>query len=363
MRPARVALVAITTAIIGAGIGAAVGAVVALHTVGRHSVTIVQQNLPPPDRVAKVNDIASIIGRVEPAVVAISSDQRSGSGIVIGSRGLVVTNYHVIAGANYIHVNLFHQATYRTAYVIGYDQSNDVALLQINDVANLATATLGDSSRVQVGSDVVAVGNALDLSGGPTVTSGIVSAVGRTIGDSTLANGAAVPPNLIQTDAAINPGNSGGPLVDADGDVIGINTLTIQTLGFAIPINTVKGLLPALSAGTKVATADLGIGMQDNTKQLASEYGISISTGALVSQVAVGSPAAQAGLQPYDVIDRFGGQPVADSAGLIALIAGHHDGDVVPMTVVRASLTLHLTVTLAQASAASAASAASGAGR
>ena len=339
---------AVSAAVIGAAVGAAVGATIALHA-GRHpGVTIVRESIPAPDRVAKVNDIPSIVGRVEPTVVTITSDQRSGSGVVIAAGGQVLTNYHVVAGANYLHVRLFGQAEYKTATVVGYDQTDDLALLQVEGVANLPTATLGDSATLQVGADVVAIGNALDLSGGPTVTSGIVSALGRSLDPSSLPAGASAPPNLIQTDAAINPGNSGGPLVDADGDVIGINTLVVDNLGFAIPIDTITGLLPSLSAGSKEATVDLGIGMQDNNDQLAREYGISVSTGALVSAVASGSPADAAGLQAYDVIVNFGGHPVGDSAQLIALIAGHHVGDVVPMSVIRGSRWLHFQVTLAR---------------
>ena len=338
--------VAVTAAVIGAAVGAGVGAVLALH-LGRHStVTVVRQSVPAPDRLATINDIPTILATVEPSIVTITSDQGSGSGIIIGPGGQVVTNYHVIAGANYIHVVRFHQAGFKTASVVGYDQSDDIALLRIDGGPNLPTANLGDSSQLQVGADVVAVGNALDLPGDPSVTSGIVSALGRSIDPTELPAGASEPPNLIQTDAAINPGNSGGPLLDADGDVIGMNTLVIQNLGFAIPIDTIKGLLPALSAGSKAATVDLGIGMQDNNHQLASEYGISVPTGALVSSVTTGSPADQAGLLAYDVIVGFGGRPVADSAQLIALVAGFPPGDQIPVTVIRGSRPLHLEVTL-----------------
>jgi S1-C subfamily serine protease len=277
--------------------------------------------------------------------------------MIIGASGQVITNYHVIAGANYIHVNLAHQQSTKTATITGYDQNNDVALLQLTGVSNLPVVALGDSSEVQVGDDVVAVGNALDLPGGPTVTSGIVSALGRTIDNSTANSGSSVPPNLIQTDAAINPGNSGGPLVDADGNVVGMNTLVIQqansseaaqNLGFAIPINTIKGLIPTLSAGSRIAPAYLGVGMQDNSPQLAAEYGFSVTTGTIVSQVVPGSPAAVAGLQSYDVITSFGGQAVSNSAELIALIAGHRAGDRVAVIAARGTQTLHLTIVLGQ---------------
>ncbi|MGH9054592.1 MAG: S1C family serine protease [Acidimicrobiales bacterium] len=357
VRRRSLVLVAVVAAVVGAVAGGVVGAVVAVNTSKRPNVTIVREIQPSSDRVAKVNDIPSILAQVEPAVVTITTDQGSGTGMIVGASGQVVTNYHVIAGANYIHVTLFHRTDYTTATVTGYDQSNDVALLQLRGVSKLPTVTFGDSSQLQVGDDVVAVGNALDLPGGPTVTEGIVSALGRTISDTAINNGQPIPPNLIQTDAAINPGNSGGPLLDADGAVIGMNTLVIQqansttnaqNLGFAIPINTIKGLLPTLSAGSRLAPAYLGIGMQDNSAQLAAEYGLSVSSGVLVSQVNPGSPAALAGLQPYDVITSFDGQTVTNSAQLNALIAHYDAGEQVSVTVMRGESTLQLTVTLGQ---------------
>jgi putative serine protease PepD len=333
--------------VVGAVVGATVGALLGIH-LGRHSTTtIVREIVPAPDRVTKINDIPSIVARVEPAVVSITTDQGSGTGIVVTASGRVVTNYHVIAGANYVHVLLFHQAGPKTATVVGYDQSDDVAMLQIQNVGNLPTATFGDSDQLEVGADVVAIGNALDLPGGLTTTAGIVSALGRTIDNSSLPAGASVPPNLIQTDAAINPGNSGGPLLDADGDVIGINTLVLDNLGFAIPIDTVRDLLPALSTGSRAAALTLGIGMQDDNATVASEYGLSVTSGAVVSEVVPGSPAERGGVQPYDVIVAFGGHRVNDSAQLIALIAGHKAGQEVPTTVVRGTRTLHLNVMLA----------------
>jgi S1-C subfamily serine protease len=345
-RPGRTVTIAVTSAVIGAAVGATVGAVIALHSRHNSTTTIVREAVPAPDRVAKINDVPSIIARVEPAVVSITTDQGSGTGIVITPSGQLVTNYHVIAGANYIHVVQFHQTSFKVAAVVGYDQTDDVALLQLQTAANnLPTATFGDSDQLQVGADVVAIGNALDLPGGPTVTSGIVSALGRTIANSSLPVGASAPPNLIETDAAINPGNSGGPLLDADGDVIGIDTLVLDNLGFAIPIDTVKDLLPALSAGSQAAAISLGIGIQDDNDQLASEYGLRVTTGALVSEVTPGSPAERAGVEAYDVVVDFSGQPVSDTAQLIALIAARKPADVAPLTVVRGTRTLHLQVT------------------
>jgi S1-C subfamily serine protease len=343
--------VALVAAVIGAAIGGGVGATVALHVGRSPSVTVVRETLPAPDRVPNINDIPTILARAEPSVVTITSDEGSGSGIIVGSGGQILTNYHVVAGANQVNVQLFHQASYRAAAVAGYDQSDDLALLQLSGVSGLPAATLGDSDQLQVGADVIAVGNALDLPGDPTVTTGIVSALGRSIDPSALPVGASEPPNLIQTDAAINPGNSGGPLLDADGDVVGVNTLVVDNLGFAIPVNTIKTLLPGLVAGSKEAAVDLGIGVKDNNDQLADEYGIAIHTGTLITTVAQSSPAYEAGMQPYDVITSFAGQPVADSAQLIAVVSGHQAGEIVPVTVMRGSKTLHLTITIARSGA------------
>src|SRR3984957_9064587 len=147
--------VALTAAVIGAAVGGGVGATVAVH-LGRHpAVTIVRETVPAPDRLATINDIPTILARVEPSIVAIATDQGSGSGIVIAPGGQVVTNYHVVAGANYIHVMLFHQVGYKTARVVGYDEADDVALIHVDDIANLPAATLGDSSQLQGASDVV----------------------------------------------------------------------------------------------------------------------------------------------------------------------------------------------------------------
>ncbi|HVA73136.1 MAG TPA: trypsin-like peptidase domain-containing protein [Acidimicrobiales bacterium] len=340
---------------IGALAGAGVGAIVATAIAGHDTTTVIHQALPPPARLSQVNDVPTILAAVEPAVVSITTDQGEGTGMVITANGDVVTNYHVVAGANYIHVSLYHRAGSVNAYLTGYDEDNDIALLHVPDVSNLATVVLGDSSQVRVGDNVIAVGNALNLPGGPSATTGIVSALGRTIGGTTLTAGELVPPNLIQTDAAINPGNSGGPLLDAAGDVIGMNTLVIQQandteaaqgLGFAIPINTIKSLIPTLRKGSKVAPTELGISMQDNTPQLAAQYGFTTTTGVIVSQVLVDSPAYDAGMQAYDVIVSFAGQQVTSSAALIALLAGHSPGQRVSITALRGSVTEHFALTL-----------------
>lgn len=212
-------------------------------------------------------DVASVLKKVEPAVVSIRTTitqtgygygmgggqvvgQAAGSGVILSSDGEVLTNAHVIEGASTIQVKLTDGSTYR-ATVEGRDTSSDLAVLKLQGASGLPTVTLGDSSQLQVGDDVVAIGNALALKGGPTVTRGIVSALDRSITDD---SGRLT--NLIQTDAAISSGNSGGPLVNAQGEVVGINTAVAASnqnqqasnVGFAISINSVKSQLAGLRA-------------------------------------------------------------------------------------------------------------------
>ncbi len=305
------------------------------------------------------DNATSALSAVEPGVVSIlvqfPSGPGAGTGMVLTSNGEVLTNYHVVQGASSIEVSIPHRPGHVGAVVRGFDANNDVALLQLRNEINLPTVRLGSSSSLHVGEQVLAVGNALNLPGGPTVTSGIVSALGRTI-PGTDQSGLSIPPDLIQTDAAINPGNSGGPLVDPHGDVIGMNSLVIQQvspnqttedLGFAIPIDTVKRLVSALSAGSELAPAYLEIGIEDNTPELAHAYGIAVTDGAIVSQVVSGSPADRAGIEDYDVIVAFAGQRVTDASGLASLIAKQRAGDAVNVTVVRGHQRLHLAVVLA----------------
>ncbi|HSS09963.1 MAG TPA: trypsin-like peptidase domain-containing protein, partial [Acidimicrobiales bacterium] len=253
-----------------------------------------------------------------------------------------------ITGATSIKVTLFNETNPRTATLLGGDQTDDVALLKIQNASGLATVTLGDSSKLQVGDDVVAIGNALNLPGGPTVTTGIISAKDRNLQDPTL------PQDLIQTDAAINPGNSGGPLVSADGQVVGMNTLVIQqansqeaaqNLGFAIPVNNVKPLLDDLHRGVRKAQAYLGVTVTTLTPDLAQRFGITADHGAIIADQPSG-PAAAAGLQQADVIVNFDGTDISSDAALVSLIRAHHPGDKVTLTYVRGHSTHTATVTL-----------------
>jgi len=265
----------------------------------------------------------------------------------------VLTNNHVIEGATEVTVTLPNETTGRPATVKGFDRANDVALLQLTGASGLATVHFGDSDQLVVGDSVIAVGNALDLAGGPTVTEGIVSAKGRSVDPS-------APQNLIQTDAAINPGNSGGPLVNSVGDVVGMNTLVIdqanaqqsaQSLGFAIPINNIKPMLVDLARGVQRVPAYLGVGVVALTPALAQRYGITASHGVIIQDLPAGQPAADAGLQTFDVITAFDGHQINTESELVTLIHAHKPGDQVKVDYVRGSTPGSVTVTLGAAPA------------
>ncbi|MGH9264453.1 MAG: S1C family serine protease [Acidimicrobiales bacterium] len=284
--------------------------------------------------ITQTGDVQAILAKVQPGVVYIHTQasrggrffpsQGAGTGIVLTPDGEVLTNAHVVAGATSIKVNLAGESQSRDATLVAADGANDIALLKINGASNLDTVELGSSDDLRVGDDVVAIGNALDLEGGFTVTRGIVSALNRSIDaqDGTELSG------LIQTDAAINPGNSGGPLVNAGGQVIGINTAVegqAQNIGFAIAIDKVKPMLDPLRRGQSTATtprAYLGVTSQS----------VAGTQGATVLEVGPGTPAAAAGLQPGDVIVSIDNQQVTGPDGLGDAIRAHEPGDRVTVT-------------------------------
>src|SRR5215467_3104436 len=269
----------------------------------------------------------AVIAKVQPTVVQVnvttSSGNQLGSGVVIDRRGYIVTNNHVIAGATSINVVL-NDGRKLSAQLVGTDATDDLAVLKITPPANgLTVATLGDSSKLRVGQDVLAIGNPLGFS--QTVTSGIISALNRTASEG--QNGATLP-NAIQTDAPINPGNSGGALVDLQGNLIGIPTLgaidpefrtPANGVGFAIPSNRVKLIAEQIIDTGKVThtgRAALGVSVTSVDANLAAQDGLSIDHGALIASIVPNSAAAQAGLRAGDVIIRVGNQAVNDASSL-----------------------------------------------
>jgi serine protease Do len=265
--------------------------------------------------------------------------QGSGSEVIISREGHIVTNNHVVEGAQEVTVTMADQQTYK-AQVVGRDPKTDLAVLKIDGKASLPVAAMGNSSNLRVGDWVVAIGNPFGLS--HTVTAGIVSAKGRVIG-------AGPYDDFIQIDAPINPGNSGGPLFNMQGEMVGINTAIIasgQGIGFAIPIDLAKPLIPQLVTTGEVARGYLGVSVQSMTPELAQALKLEERQGALVSEVVQGSPAAKAGIRQSDVIVGFNGETVKDSRDLPAVVAKTPVGEEVTVTLRRDGKTQKVPVTV-----------------
>jgi serine protease Do len=240
--------------------------------------------------------------------------QGAGSGVIISPDGLILTNNHVVEGAKQLTVTLADQREY-SARVIGGDPKTDLAVVKVEAKETLRAAALGDSDALSVGDWVVAVGNPFGLS--HTVTAGIVSAKGRVIG-------AGPYDDFIQTDASINPGNSGGPLFNMAGEVVGINTAVMpqgQGIGFAIPANVAKPLIPQLQSRGRVTRGYLGVSVQSISPELGRALGLHGRKGALVADVAAHSPAQEAGIRRGDVITGLDDQPIEDARALSARVA------------------------------------------
>lgn len=268
-----------------------------------------------------------------------------GSGFIIDQKGLIVTNNHVVENAEKIMVKLSDEREF-SAKVVGRDPQTDIAVIQIeNGKGNFPVAPLGDSTRLQVGEWVVAMGSPFGLDN--TLTVGIVSAKGRHIGAGNYDN-------FIQTDASINPGNSGGPLINLRGEVVGINTAIFSQsggnlgIGFAIPISLAKEILPELIKGGKVTRGWLGVSIQRVTPELAESLGLEKSQGALVSDVIEGGPAAIAGIKTGDVIVEYNGNKVAESNQVPILVARTKVGKAVNVTVMREKKQIPITVKIGE---------------
>jgi len=270
--------------------------------------------------------------------------QGSGSGFIIRGDGVILTNNHVVEDAKDITVTLTDKREF-SAKVLGRDPKTDLAVLKIEPKGDLPVAKLGDSQALQVGDWVMAIGNPFGLSN--TVTAGIVSAKGRVIG-------AGPYDDFIQTDAPINPGNSGGPLFNEQGEVVGINSAIFsQTggnvgIGFAVPINLAKQLLPELETKGSVTRGWLGVAIQKVTPELAHSLGADEAKGALVADVTAGSPAEKGGMQRGDLIVAYDGKKVEDSSSLPALVAATSIGKTVPVEIVRNGRNRTLEVTVSR---------------
>ena len=304
---------------------------------------------------ATTTDLYALLARAEPAVAAIevasgtgtdSTPVAAGSGVVISADGLMLTNAHVVQVTDQLGnalqdpvftVKMF-DGTVRSATVLGASADYDVALLQLDDTSNLHPLAFADTSTLRVGDNVVAIGNALDLGDAPTVTTGIISALDRTLQESATIT----LHGLIQTDAAINHGNSGGALVNMNGDLIGINSAGIpdaQNVGFAISVDTIKPLLEDLKVGATIEASPIGyIGV--NVAE--TPYGVTVTT------VQDGTPAAQVGIKAGDIITKVGDATVATANQLSTVLRGTSPGASVTVTVERNGASISFDVTLAE---------------
>ena len=340
--------VAVVSAIVGGLVGAGVyGAVdkvrednvaadAARQGDGTRSAGASQQPTGPNISLAgQPLDIQGLLAKVQPAVVAIgvqgTQGRGAGTGVILTANGEILTNNHVIEGATIIEVTLDGESTPRQADLIGAEPSADLALIKIRGASGLKAAELGSSAGARVGDDVVAIGNALALPGGPTVTEGIISAKDRTLSEVGLDG-------LIQTDAAINQGNSGGPLVNAAGEVIGINTAVIrgggssaEGIGLAIAIDTAKPIIEALRKGgiPEDERAFLGVSSQDLTPEVRENIETPANAGAVVAEVVPGSAADAAGLRRLDVIVKVDGRDVQGAVNVGSTIRTKKPGDTV----------------------------------
>ena len=260
-----------------------------------------------------------------------------GTGFIVRSDGVIATNFHVVEGALSITVTLpAPDGRSFSGHVIGSDSQHDLAVIKV-DASGLPTVALGDSSKLQLGERVVALGYALALPGGPTVTSGIVSSLDRTIQVQDPSAGVTrAYQDVLQTDAAINPGNSGGPLIDLNGLVVGIDSAgsqQAQNIGFAIAIDAAKSVIQQAILHPRAAAAYLGVTTESVDSGLAAQFGLPVTSGALVVSLSPGGPAEKAGISQGDVIVRFDGSTVATSDDVGRLIGRHKPGDRVTVTV------------------------------
>ncbi len=311
------------------------------------------------DEVGPSFDEAGLVENLAPTVVSIISEKRTydrffrpvpergaGSGVIIDPQGFIVTNEHVVRDAQELQVYLSDGRKYDAVAWVR-DAATDLAVVQIEPDQDLPYAHFLSGSLGKLGliEEVVAVGNALALPGGPTWTKGVVSYLGRSIE----VTGGVVLDDLIQTDAAINPGNSGGPLVNMAGQVVGINTAIAEgaeNIGFAISTDTAIPVVNDLITRGFVSCAYLGVTMLSVTPAVKEEYGLSVDYGALIVEVVSGSPAYDAGLKADDVIIKFAGTEVADADQLRVLIRSRNVGDRVAITYVRGQSTFTTDATL-----------------
>ena len=316
--------------------------------------------VPPSSTISvqDTNSIPELVKDLSPSVVhtqteAVSLDQFNrpvpvrgvGTGVIIDDQGHILTNNHVIAGAERILVTMIDGRT-MGARLVGGDPALDLAVLRIPP-EGLIPVPIGDSTLLRVGEQVIAVGHALNLPGGPTVTSGLVSALERSIAFSETTS----MQHLIQTDAAINPGNSGGALVNTDGELVGINTAKIQGgegIGFAIAIGPAMPLVHELIAAGKIERGFLGVSVVNVTEALAINFDLPVTSGVGIVSVAPESPAEMSGLEPNDIIVGVAGKPVSNLAEFDAVLIRYRNGASVEVEFYKGDTRRSVSVTLGE---------------
>lgn len=364
-KPLIITLVAVFGAIILLAVGI-VGGVLVTRTLGPNASPSLSATEDGNKAVTEEeSSIASVAEKVGPSVVSIVTQTRSanpyygsseaaGTGIIVSKDGYVMTNNHVLEGATSVSVVNSDGELYEDVEIIGRDPLNDIAFLKISADTEFTPATLGNSSTIRTGQQVVAIGNALGQYSN-TVTSGIISGTGRPITASTGSGDTESLTDLIQTDASINPGNSGGPLVNMAGQVIGINTAIVEDangIGFAIPVNATKGILAGVLETGKVNRAYLGVNYITVTPDVAREYNLDVDSGAYVyatgssNPVQSGSPADKAGIKEGDIITKINNETVGTNGSLSSILGEYRPGDKITITYLRDGKENTTTVTL-----------------
>ena len=346
---------ALAGALVATGVSAAM--TTALRKNDSSSSSITTAASATPVSLTSGNTVSDLVKRIAPSVVRVKVDitqngpfgtqsgKGEGTGVILTADGELLTNAHVVDSATNVTVTTSDGKNH-PAKVLGVDTDDDIAVVKMTDVKNLTPAILGTSAKAIVGEPVVAVGNALGLDGAPTVTTGIVSALNRSLDDQTSSLH-----GLIQTDAAINHGNSGGPLLNARGEVIGINTAIAadaNNIGFAIAIDNVKPLIAKLEKGQQV-TSDktyLGISTQTVTDDVRSQLGLKPTAGAVIGEVAANTPAERAGLKKNDVVTKANGSDITTAQQLTSIVHHLSPGDHLRLTVDRAGKTMSIDATL-----------------
>lgn len=363
-----IVVLGIMLGVVGGGImGGLVGMYVARNTAAPvaspvsqviKAVTPAQAPITQNMTVNSASEVISTVRAVEPAVVTVISNlggatfgqgnrsaEASGSGVVISQDGHIVTNNHVIDGASSVFV-IYSNGERADATVVGADPVTDIAVLKVNGQVP-AVASFGDSSALQLGESVIAIGSPLGNYRG-SVTVGVVSGLNRMVQGTK-------QDDLIQTDAAINHGNSGGPLINLAGQIVGINTLVVRDLtsgdqaeglGFAVPSNTVRSVAEQLITSGRIEYPFIGISYSEINPQIAAEMNLTSKFGAVVSQVTPNSPAQAAGLQARDVVTAINRDKIDENNSLRALLYKYHVGDTITLTVERDGQTLQMQVTL-----------------